>query len=179
MNETKSAIRETFIAQYRKQSFDKMSVKGLCCAVPAARTTFYEYYDNLGTLKAEIEDDLISGILDIAREVSNDSSPQAELRVFFERTLTYIKSHWNENFAFLVSQPNLTYIAKWKAAIKDHFDFRFPEKRNVPNHGLILEVIASAVISAYTYWMEHPDEVDSGRLAEISVRMLDAVENII
>ena len=63
--------------------------------------------------------------------------------------------------------------------IKDHFDLRFPEKRNVPNHGLILEVIASAVISAYTYWMEHPDEVDTGRLAEISVRMLGAVENII
>ena len=48
----------------------------------------------------------------------------------------------------------------------------------LPNHGLILEVIASAVISAYTYWMEHPDEVDTGRLAEISVRMLGAVENI-
>ena len=34
-----------------------MNVKELCVQTPVARTTFYEYYDNLGTLKAEIEKD--------------------------------------------------------------------------------------------------------------------------
>lgn len=45
MNDTKQAIQRTFIALYRKQSFDKMSVKELCVQTPVARTTFYEYYD--------------------------------------------------------------------------------------------------------------------------------------
>lgn len=179
MNTTKQAIHAAFITIYRRKSFDKMSVKELCIQTPVARTTFYEYYDNLGTLKAEIEDELIGGILKIAKETTEGDFAEMNLNVFFSRTLDYIKSHWDENYAFLVAQPNLAYIAKWKDAIKYHFRLRFPEKATVPNHGLIIEVIASAVIGAYTYWMEHPDEVDTQKLADISVQMLSATEQII
>ena len=179
MNDTKQAIRDAFIALYRNQSFDKISVKELCVQTPVARTTFYEYYDNLGTLKAEIEGGLISGILEIAKVTAEGNFAGMDLNVFFSRTLDYIKSHWDENYAFLVAQPNLAYIAKWKKAIKYHFKLRFSEKVSVPNHGLIMEVIASAVIGAYTYWMEHPDEVDTQKLADISVQMLSAAEQII
>ena len=153
--------------------------KELCVQTPVARTTFYEYYDNLGTLKAEIEDELIGGILKIAKATAGGSFVEMNLNVFFAQTLDYIKSHWEENYAFLVAQPNLAYIAKWKDAIKYHFRLRSPEKDAVPNHGLIMEVIASAVIGAYTYWMEHPDEVDTQKLADISVQMLSSVEQII
>jgi len=158
MNDTKQAIQSAFIALYRKWSFDKISVKELCVQTPVARTTFYEYYDNLGTLKAEIEDDLIGGILEIAKATAEGNFARMDLNVFFSRTLDYIKSHWEENYAFLL---------------------RFSEKVSVPNHGLIMEVIASAVIGAYTYWMEHPDEVDTQKLADISVQMLSAAEQII
>ena len=179
MNDTKQAIQRTFIALYRRHSFDRISVKELCVQTPVARTTFYEYYDNLGTLKAEIEDDLIGGILEIAKATAEGNFAGMDLNVFFSRTLDYIKSHWEENYAFLVAQPNLAYIAKWKKAIKYHFKLRFSEKVSVPNHGLIMEVIASAVIGAYTYWMEHPDEVDTQKLADISVQILSSVEQII
>ena len=179
MDTTKQAIHAAFIALYRRKSFDKMSVKELCIQTPVARTTFYEYYDNLGTLKAELEDDLIGGILEIAKATAEGNFAGMDLNVFFSRTLDYIKSHWEENYAFLVAQPNLAYIAKWKDAIKYHFKLRFPGKSAVPNYGLIMEVIASAVIGAYTYWMEHPDEVDTQKLADISVQMLAATEQII
>lgn len=144
MNNTKQTIQTAFIALYRRHSFDKLSVKELCVRTPVARTTFYEYYDNLGTLKAEIEDELISGILKIARATDEGNFSEMNLNVFFSRTLNYIKSHWEENYAFLVSQPNLAYIAKWKGAIKYHFKLRFPEKGSVANHGLIMEVMLSA-----------------------------------
>lgn len=179
MNTTKRAIYDAFIALCRKKSVDRISVKELCVQTTVARTTFYEYYDNLGTLKAEIENDLIGGILEIAKATAEGNFVEMDLNVFFSRTLDYIKSHWEENYAFLVAQPNLAYIAKWKDAIKYHFRLRFPEKAAVPNHGLIMEVIASAVIGAYTYWMEHPDEVDTQKLADISVQMLSTVEQII
>ena len=179
MNSTKRAIQTTFIDLYRKKSYDQMNVKELCVQTPVARTTFYEYYDNLGTLKAEIEDELIGGILKIAKATAGGSFVEMNLNVFFAQTLDYIKSHWEENYAFLVAQPNLAYIAKWKHAFLYDFRLRFPEKDAVPNHGLIMEVIASAVIGAYTYWMEHPDEVDTQKLADISVQMLSSVEQII
>lgn len=106
-----------------------MNVKELCVQTPVARTTFYEYYDNLGTLKAEIEDELIGGILKIAKATAGGSFVEMNLNVFFAQTLDYIKSHWEENYAFLVAQPNLAYIAKWKDAIKYHFRPPVPRER--------------------------------------------------
>lgn len=179
MNTTKQAIHAAFISLYRMKSFDKMSVKELCVCTPVARTTFYEYYNNLGALKAEIEDELIGGILEIAKIAAEGNFVGMDLNAFFSRVLEYIRCHWDENYAFLVAQPNLAYIAKWKDAIKYHFKLRFPGKSAVPNYGLIMEVIASAVIGAYTYWMDHPDEVDTQKLADISVQMLSAAEQII
>ena len=112
MNSTKRAIQTTFIDLYRKKSYDQMNVKELCVQTPVARTTFYEYYDNLGTLKAEIEDELIGGILKIAKATAGGSFVEMNLNVFFAQTLDYIKSHWEENYAFLVAQPNLAYIRR-------------------------------------------------------------------
>ena len=60
-----------------------MNVKELCVQTPVARTTFYEYYDNLGTLKAEIEDELIGGILKIAKATAGGSFVEMNLNVFF------------------------------------------------------------------------------------------------
>lgn len=178
MNDTQRAIHAAFIALYRKQPFDKMSVKGLCLQAPVARTTFYSYYEHLGEVKEEIEDELISGILTIA-QLKGDTVLQKDLTAFFTQTLRYVQDHWDENYAFLVSQPNLSYIAKWKAAIKAHFSLRIRDKQTMANYELILEVITSAVISAYAWWMEHPDEVDVPKLAEISVEMLSAAERIL
>ena len=83
MNDTKQAIQSTFIALYRKRSFDKISVKELCVQTPVARTTFYEYYDNLGTLKAEIEDNLIGGILGIAKATAEGNFSAMETIPYF------------------------------------------------------------------------------------------------
>ena len=179
MNETKCAIQSAFIMLYRRQPVNQISVKGLCAQVPIARTTFYEYYSNLAELKCEIEDQMIDGLFEIAATISKGDFMQMDLAVFFEQIFEYIKAHWEVNYAFLVCQPNLSYIEKWKKAIKCHFTLRFPEKRSIPNYGLIQEVIASSVIGAYTYWMEHPEEVESEKLVKISVQMLSAAEQIL
>lgn len=179
MNDTKQAIHKAFISLYRKRSFNQISVKELCTQVPVARTTFYSYYDNLVELKEELEDELIGGILEIAKHSIDDSLETADMTSFFSKTLNYIKQHWDENYAFLVAQPNLSYITKWKEAIKYHLALRFPGREMMANYGLIFEVIASAIIGAYTYWMEHPDEVDIPKLTDISIQMLLATGQIL
>ncbi len=179
MNDTKQAIHTAFISLYRKRSFHQISVKELCIQVPVARTTFYSYYNNLAELKDEIEDELIGGILEIAKHSVTDSPDKADLTGFFSKTLYYIKQHWDENYAFLIAQPDFSYITKWKDAIKYHLTLRFPGRENMVNSGLIFEVIASAIIGAYTYWMEHPDEVDIPGLTDISIQMLLATGQIL
>lgn len=179
MNDTKQAMHTAFISLYGKYSFNQISVKKLCIQVPVARTTFYSYYNNLAELKNEIEDELIGGILEIAKHTIDDSPEKADMTSFFSDTLNYIKLHWDENYAFLVIQPNFSYITKWKDAIKYHLTLRFPGRECMANYGLIFEVIASAIIGAYTYWMEHPDEVDIPKLTDISIQMLLATGQIL
>lgn len=179
MNDTKQAIHTAFISLYRKHPFNQISVKELCIRTPVARTTFYVYYNNLAELKNEIEDELIDGILEIAKHSIDDSPEKADMTNFFSRTLEYIKLHWNENYAFLVAQPNFSYITKWKDAIKSHLTLRFPRRGTMANYGLILEIMASAIIGAYTYWMEHPDEVNIPEFTDISIQMLLATEQIL
>lgn len=179
MNNTKQAIHTAFISLYRKHSFNQISVKELCIQTPVARTTFYSYYNNLAELKNEIEDELIEGILEIAKHSIDDSPDKADMTSFFSKTLSYIKLHWDENYAFLIAQPNLSYITKWKDAIKYHLALRFPGRETMANYGLIFEVIASAIIGAYTYWMEHPDEVDIPQFTDISIQMLLATGQIL
>ena len=105
MNNTKSAVQTAFITLYRKQSFNKMSVKSLCMQVPIARTTFYEYYDNLHTLKAEIEDRLIGEMLDLADTIADGFFSEMNLHVFLSQSMDYNRFHWEENYAFLIAQP--------------------------------------------------------------------------
>lgn len=176
MNKTEYAIRKTFLRLYREISFEKMTVRGLCREVPVARTYFYEYYGSLAELKDTIEDELIGGILELAEECRRENS---EMKVFFLRTLEYVMLHRTENYIFLVARPDLVYIAKWKDAIKKHFASYHPSSSTSSNYNLVLEVIASAVIGAYTYWMEHPEEVDTDKLAAISLRILSEVEKTI
>ena len=179
MNETKEAIKQAFIKLYNLKPYEKINIKELCLEAPVARTTFYEYYENLGDLKAEIEDDLIDGILDMAKEKSNGNLENIDLEDYFGAVLAYIKGNWDVNYAFLVKQPNFAYISKWKEAIKYHFKLRFPSKTGIPNYGLIADVIASAVIGAYTYWMQHPDEMDAEKINEISVKAMGLLPKII
>ena len=179
MNETREAIKKAFVKLYSHKSYEKINIKEICLEAPVARTTFYEYYENLGELKTEIEDELIAGILKIAENMCNGNLENINLEDYFAAVLVYIKSNWDVNYAFLVKQPNFDYISKWKEAIKYHFKLRFPSKTGIPNYGLIADVIASAVIGAYTYWMQHPDEMDAKKINEISVKAMGLLPDIL
>lgn len=179
MNETKQAIRLSFIKIYEHKSYEKISIKEICINAPVARTTFYEYYGNLAELKAEIEDTLIKGILQLSDENEQNNIDTIELTEYFSKVLQYIQNNWDVNYAFLVKQPNYEYIEKWKSAIKYHFKCRFTEKITIPNYNVIVEVIASGVIGAYVYWMKHPEEVDSSKISELSAKVLNTLMNII
>lgn len=173
MSDTGVVIRDSFLSLYEEESFEMMTVSSLCRKAHIARTTFYEYYTSLADVKSEIEDELIGGILSLAAECRRTG---CDMATFFSRTLEYVSQQRSINYLFLVERPNSSFITKWKNAIKEHFSSYHPAKGNTANYSLVLEVIASAVLGAYTYWMEHPAEVDTSKLTDISLRMLETLE---
>lgn len=170
---TKEAIQKEFIELYAKKEYSCITVKEVCVNTPVARTTFYSYYQNIDDVKSEIENNLISGITQIALNVSKGNMKTMNFSIFLSQTMDYIKKNWREIYVFLIIQPNTRFILKWKEAIKKHFLLRFPEKNNIPNYELISETIASGVIGVYSYWLRNPKKVDIDKLNEIVVSILD------
>ena len=170
----KEAIKKEFIQIYSKKEYSCITVKEVCINTPVARTTFYSYYQNIDDVKNEIEIDLIAGITQIALNISNGNIQTMDFSIFISHTMQYIKQNWKEIYVFLIIQPNVRFISKWKDAIKKHFLLRFPEKNSIPNYELISETIASGVIGAYSYWLKNPEKVDVDKLNEIVVSILDS-----
>ena len=90
-------------------------------------------------------------------------------------TESYIKEHWTYIYAFLVRQPNLRFIQKWKDAIKQNFSRRYPDKRHVKNYDAVAEIVASSMISAYTCWMEHPDTCSTSEVKPLLEKLLGSL----
>ncbi|MEI4780201.1 TetR/AcrR family transcriptional regulator C-terminal domain-containing protein [Streptococcus pasteurianus] len=169
---TKKLIQKQFIEEYAKKEYDHITVKELCANTPVARTTFYSYYQNIDDVKEDTENNLLIGITEIAVKLSKGNMPKMDFSLFLSETMEYIKQHWHEIYVFLVVQPNMRFIVKWKEAIKKHFLLRFPQKAKVPNYEMISETVASAVIGAYSYWLKNPEKVDIDRLNKIVIAVL-------
>lgn len=140
-----------------------------------ARTTFYNYYQNTIEIRSEIENEIINGFLLIYKEFSDTDFSKfkiGETVPILEETLFYIKSNFKIFKAFLGKYPNYVFISKWKKIIKDSFrKIWSKEKIEFSNVELMLEMTASAIIGAYTYWLEHENEIEIKAFAkELSTR---------
>lgn len=179
MNQTKKSIHIAFMELYDRQDYEKITVKELCANTPIARTTFYSYYNNIDDVKNEIEDSMINDLLEVTKKISQGDILNMDFMKFLDATQVYIEANREWIYEFLVKQVNYRFIDKWKSAICENFKKRYPEKQNHRNYELISEVIASATIGAYTYWMRFPDKVEKEDMKEIINQTLDAVVQII
>lgn len=170
--DSRSAIKVQFMKEYAKKDFPAITVKALCASTPVARTTFYSYFNNTDDVRGEIEDELIRGLITVSEKVSGGDMVGMDFTVFMDETEQYIRDSWSDIYLFLVKQPNLRFIRKWKDAIIENFFKRHPKMRNVKNHDAIAEIAASSMISAYTYWMEHPKEAQPADIKPILMNVL-------
>lgn len=173
--DSRSAIKIQFMKEYSRKDFPAITVKALCASTPVARTTFYSYFNNTDEVRCEIEDELIRGLLAVSEKVSGGDMAGMDFTVFMDETEQYIRDNWSDIYLFLVKQPNLRFIRKWKDAIKENFFRRYPRMRHARNCDAIAEILASAMISAYTYWMEHPEDVHPENIKPLIMKVLESL----
>lgn len=152
--ETRALIKNNFIKLYSKLDYNKITIKKLCESVPIARTTFYAHFNNIDEVKEEIENEAIKGIRTSCEEIyiSNDKK-------YFMAAMNYIKENEDIFYAFLISQPNVRFIEKFKNEITNHFKDNF-KINNSKNNDLELYIFASSIVAYYTYMLKHPNEID-------------------
>jgi hypothetical protein len=123
----------------------------------------------------EVERELVSGLRRVSEDASGGNFPDMDYAAFMDATEGYVRDNWDYIHAFLVRQPNLRFIGMWKGAIKENFARRYPNKLQARGYDAIAEVMASAMLSAYAYWMEHPDTVSTNDIKPLIRTVLDSL----
>ncbi|MEW4353595.1 TetR/AcrR family transcriptional regulator [Streptococcus pneumoniae] len=166
--ETKKRIQAAFIKLYQ-EGYARMSITKLCQQVPIARTTFYDYYEHLDQVLEEIENELIASILALGVVRREVDEPFSDL---FDAVLDYMKEHESAFTALMIAEPDSRFLAKWKTALKVHLDMEFPQGKKDDNRELRLEMVASAILGGYQYFLEQKCVVNH---IELRASMVQAV----
>lgn len=125
----------------------------------------------------EIEDEVINKLILINDDILNADIKDLKSMEFFEKTINYIDKNFNLFYLFLVKQPNIRFIDKWKKGIKYHFYHKCSKENCNINIELVIEMIAYAAISGYTYWISNKDKVKRESSNEIICMFLTAIQN--
>ncbi|MCR5448773.1 MAG: TetR/AcrR family transcriptional regulator [Solobacterium sp.] len=176
---SKDLIKKQYMAEYARKDVSRISVKQLCAATPVARTTFYSYFSNTDEVLCEIEDEILAGLRTVTDSISQGNLPDMDFSVYMDVVEAYIRGHWSVIHAFLVVQPNMRFIRKWKDAVILNFKARYPGKQDAGNYDAVAEIIASTIIGAYSYWMEHPDQVSTKEIKPLMYQVLESLVDIL
>ena len=173
-------IQRTLMDAYLELSYTKLRssirVKELCAAAYVARSTFYVHYESLDELLEHVENNIIYRLLRLNDAVVYEERTLSAM-AFYSETLAYINRYKRWFYSFLVKEPNLSFVQKWKDAIKLHLWERIRHKGlRSENEGLILEMVAAEAIAGYTYGLSHPYEINEEYIRRLMVYTLGMLE---
>lgn len=172
--DAQQALQKSIIELNQHYELYNISVKALCKHAHVARSTFYAYYDNVTDLQEEIEDNLIYKLLKLNHDFIDSPITNEEDLAFFENTCHYIVENKQIFYTFLITNPNIRFIKKWKEAIKYHFWERLFHNEKKMNERLVLELIAAQAIAAFTFYLENPSDINIAGINKIIIQALNA-----
>lgn len=164
------------IKLWKTKPIYKISVKELTEVSNVARSTFYVYYKNINELIEDIENYHISQMMHLNEELMNTDIKSDVYLSYYQETINYVKKNKDVFYAFLIANINNRFIQKWKDGMKYHLLEREYRLYNADNYNLILEMVASQVISGYTFWLTNPNDVNINGLAKIVSQTLRLIE---
>lgn len=100
---TKKMIKEAMIELLDKKPLEKISVTEICKSADVNRSTFYAYYEDVGSLMLELEDDVLS-YMTAYSDSFNEYSDKRMIEAF-EEFFNYVKEN-EKLFRVLVVQRN-------------------------------------------------------------------------
>lgn len=165
------SLQKALISLLQKSNLTDIQVKDLCQKAHVARSTFYAYYDNTDALLAETEDWFIRQLAIKDKEITQQKNKEAENFTYFADLLQFVKQNKKLLQALLINNYDHRLVQKWKKAIKKNLLKRLKPNALSIEQELILEMVASEVISAFVFYLEHP-QIKNSFIEEIIVRRL-------
>lgn len=165
------SLQAALIKKLQRTSLAQLKVKDLCQEANVARSTFYAYYDNPAALLEETEDWFIARLSALDQPIAQQQNKQPENFAYFGRLLIFVRKQQALLQALLVKNYDHRLVVKWKQAIKLNLLQRLKASNLSLEQGLILEIAASEVISAFAFYLQHP-AMDLASIEKIIARRL-------
>lgn len=169
------SLQKALISLLQKTDLLHVQVKDLCQKAHVARSTFYVYYDNTDALLVEAEDWFIGQLAAKDEEITQQQNKKANNFAYFSDLLQFVKQNKKLLQALLINNYDHRLVEKWKIAIKKNLLKRLKPNALSIEQELILEMVASEVISAFVFYLEHPqikssfiEKMIAQRLAELN-----------
>ena len=174
--EAQHALANSLLTLWATKPLHQITVRELVQTAHVARSTFYVYYQNVDQLAEQIENNYIAQIIQRNQSFMDTSISARDFGVLYGETVAYIQENSQVFHTFLVANVNNRFIQKWKQGIQYHLLERNPALKEKKNSGLILEMIATAVITAFSFLLSHPHEVDVQYTAQIVTKALETID---
>lgn len=171
------AMQNAYIQLLREKKSNYVTVKELCSRAYVARSTFYAYYQNTDEVLEDIENELIFTLAHQNNEIMSKQITEKDDLEFYSETLNFVEKNRIRFHTLLIALPDYRFINKWKAAIKYHFWERLYHEKSDAKMGLVLDIVASSVISAYSYWLNNPYETNIEEIYTLVVGMLKTLDD--
>lgn len=170
---TRKAIVEAFAALVREQGFDHVTVGEIARRAMVNRATFYRYYRDKYDLVEDIFDDMTRALL---AELGPPGPLRPADRVATWTTLfTQIGRRADIYGPLLGSHGSPWFAARLREHCVELARERLTAISGIPipiDQQIPLVMVASQLVGAISWWLEHHQPVCAGQMADTFVRMV-------
>lgn len=168
LSKSQRIIRHAFLEMLNQKSFNKITVTEIICKADLGRSTFYAHYEDKYQLLEEIENELISGLIDLMLDLRDKGSSAFEADLLsglcptYVEFFKYIRKHSFE-FSTLLNYKSETFFSEKltaKIASTRHETIRLwmeqSEYHYFSDHALNDyrdSVLSSCYVSMFTTWL--------------------------
>ncbi|MBR2108858.1 MAG: TetR/AcrR family transcriptional regulator [Ruminococcus sp.] len=152
VKKTKKNIREAFYQLRKKKPIEKISVKELSEMAIINKATFYLHYKDVYDLSEKLENELISTIIDSARQYDLRLG-KTEFKLFADTITCAIIDHSKEIEILFSGEENNAFINHLEERIKEYVFMTFP---NIPNNGEVNIILTLFIQGSYRAFIRNP-----------------------
>ncbi|MGI6229834.1 MAG: TetR/AcrR family transcriptional regulator [Tractidigestivibacter sp.] len=171
------ALREALVELMDERGYEHVDVVALCSRAFVSRSTFYSHYHGVDELLQELETFHVANISRLSSPISKVSDAASNDLSFYEKTFDYVTDNRRAVRVLLSGSPGQRFATQWKTAIKMHLWDRSERRGTAVPSDFELEILSSAVIAGYAYYLDHPTRVSRDQVLNVVRSFLSALDN--
>ncbi|MCR8967850.1 TetR/AcrR family transcriptional regulator [Streptococcus zalophi] len=166
--QTKKNLIKAFLLLNSTNEIQKVTVNDICKTAGYNRSTFYQYFSDIYSLRNYIENDLLQKLGSLFKSHLDKFLAEDYLDIFLD-----FYSDNSETFLILLGKNGDPFFTqKIKDTLKPIIYSMLSIDENVLEYKYVIEFTMSAMINTVTYWFENDKDISKNQLSKIQYNII-------